>query len=342
MKEIEIILRGRVQGINLKTKIKNFSEKNKISGFVVNQPDASLYLIAQGEEENLKKLIFYIESEHGFLKISEMNYRERPIAKKFENFEIVRNNKNIFIDKLKGVLNLYKTLKSLEKIPLHIAIIPDGNRRWATQKNLSPTTGHYKATNYKNLEEIFQESKKLGVKYLSIWGFSTENWKRDKEEVKEIFEIILKLCEKFKEHAEQNKIRFRHIGRKDRLPKELAKSLNELEEKTKNYDSLSIQLCLDYGGRDEILRAIKKIEKIKNLKKEITEEEFKNFLDTPEIPDPDLIIRTSGEKRLSGFMTFQSAYSELYFTDCLFPDFDLREFKKAIKDYSNRKRRFGG
>jgi len=229
--------------------------------------------------------------------------------------------------------------KEINKIPLHVAIIPDGNRRWAKSKGLIASEGHRRAGSYNHIKELFDEAKKLGVKCLSFWGFSTENWKRDKKEIDEIFKLVLNAINEWRNDAHENKIRFVHVGRKDRLPKDIINEFRKLEEETKEYKDFKVVICLDYGGRDEIIRAVNKI--IADGKKSITEEEFSKYLDTNDIPDPDLIIRTSGEKRLSGFMPFQSAYSELYFSDLYFPDFGGSELRKAVEDYSQRQRRFG-
>ena len=223
--------------------------------------------------------------------------------------------------------------------PLHVAIIPDGNRRWARQKGMKPWEGHIKAGAYDNMKPLFEKAKELGVKYLSFWGFSTENWKRDKKEVSIIMRLILKGLQEFEEKIEDDKVRFRHIGRKDRLLKKLVEAMNDLEKKTEKYDGLHVLLCLDYGGRDEIVRAVNKI--LKAGKEEIDASEFEGYLDTKGIPDPDLIIRTGGEKRFSGFMPFQSDYAEICFTDIYYPDFSAEDLGKAIDEYSRRQRRFG-
>ena len=175
---------------------------------------------------------------------------------------------------------------------------------------------------------------------MSIWGFSTDNWKRSKQEQEEIFNLISSGAEKFIKDAQKNKIRFRHIGRKDRLPKKLLSLLEKLEEMTKDYTGFSVQLCLDYGGRDEIIRSINKL--LKSKTKKIDEKDFEKYLDTNDLPDPDLIIRTSGEKRTSGFMPYQGTYAELYFSDLYFPDFGPKELRKAVKEFGRRNRRFGG
>jgi undecaprenyl diphosphate synthase len=224
-------------------------------------------------------------------------------------------------------------------LPVHVALIPDGNRRWARQRNLKPWEGHAKAGTFDNLNSLLQEARRLGIQYISFWGFSADNWKRDKKEVDIIMRIILKGLNEFDEKMQEG-LRFVHVGRKDRLLKKLIDRVNSLEKKTKNNKEICMILCLDYGGRDEIIRAINKL--LKEGKKEISAGEFRNYLDTDGLPDPDLIVRTGGEMRMSGFMPFQSDYAELYFTDIFFPDFDAKELRKAVEWYANRDRRFGG
>lgn len=225
-----------------------------------------------------------------------------------------------------------KTLK-------HVAIIPDGNRRWARGNGWQAWKGHQKAGSYENLIALLKAAKELGIEYISLWGFSTENWKRDKKELDKLFEVILNGVNKLIEEVDKEKIWVRHVGRKDRLPKELVKKINELEEKSKKFEDIKVLLCVDYGGRDEIVRAVNKA--LNEGKRELNEEEFGEHLDAAGIPEPDLIIRTGGEKRTSGFMPFQSDYSELYFTDVYFPDFGPKELKEAVEEFSRRQRRFG-
>jgi len=226
-----------------------------------------------------------------------------------------------------------------KSIPIHVALIPDGNRRWAKSKGLKASYGHIKGGDYEHLKNLILESKRLGVKYLSMWAFSTENWSRPEAEREVIFKLILGLIRKLREDVLKHKIRLRFIGRRDRLPKVVISELLDLEKETKNSKDFNIVLCLDYGGRDEILRAINKV--IKSRIKKIDEKKFSKFLDTSEIPDVDLIIRTAGEKRASGFMPFQAVYSEFYFSKLYFPDFDKRELGRAVKDFEKRKRNFG-
>ncbi len=233
-------------------------------------------------------------------------------------------------------------MKSKEnaQIPKHVAIIPDGNRRWARSKNLIELKGHEKSAEKSNVISLIEEAFALKIDYVSIWGFSTENWKRKKIEVSFLFNLMMKVIRDLREYIAEKEIRFRHIGRKDRLPKKLALELELLEKETKNNNKLNLQIFLDYGGRDEIVRSVNKI--LNERRKKITEDEFSLYLDTYGLPDPDFIIRTSGELRLSGLMPFQSVYSELYFSEKNFPDFKAEDFRKAVFEFSERKRRFGG
>ncbi len=225
-------------------------------------------------------------------------------------------------------------------IPRHVALIPDGNRRWALARGLVGEQGYEKAGSFENLRTLFNEARRLGVQYFSLWGFSTENWKRGKREIDSVFRLIFDGLRRFGEESAKEKICFRHLGRRDRLPKELVREIEELEDRTKKYKDFIVQLCLDYGGRDEIVRAVNRI--LKEGREAIDEKSFVAYLDSKVAPEPDLIIRTSGERRLSGFMAYQGIYAELYFTDVYFPEFGPAELRKAIGEFSRRKRRFGG
>jgi undecaprenyl diphosphate synthase len=225
-------------------------------------------------------------------------------------------------------------------VPMHVAIIADGNRRWAVEKGLAPTIGHEKAVNKENLTSLADEAMSLGIKYLSFWIFSTENWNRSSFEVNALMKLFLKWTQDVKKDLIERKIRFVHLGRKDRIPKELADKLSELEEETKHFVEFTVIACIDYGGRDEIIRAVNRA--IQSRAEKVDENSFKQFLDTKDIPDPDLIIRTSGEQRTSGFMPFQGIYAEWYFPKVYFPDFDALELRKAVEEFKRRNRRFGG
>lgn len=228
-------------------------------------------------------------------------------------------------------------------IPKHVAIILDGNGRWAKSKGMPRNYGH--AQGSKNLEVICEEAYKMGIQYLTVYAFSTENWKRPSEEVEalmKLFRNYLKTCLKT---AEKNKMCVRIIGDKSAFEEDMQKRMLELEEKTKNNEGLHFQVALNYGSRDEIVRAARKLVEKANameLKPEdVTEESFAEYLDTNGIPDPDLMIRTSGEQRISNFLLWQLAYAEFYYTDVPWPDFTKAELEKAIEAYNLRDRRYG-
>lgn len=341
MEEIEIEVYGRVQGIMFRRMLKNFADRSGITGFAENREDGSVKIIAQGKRKDLKKLVEWIEKEPGLSKISRMKYDLGKCENKLELFEIKRTG-NYVLDKVKSVVNLGKNILNADNrdTPVHVAIIPDGNRRWAKEKGLSASTGHIKAGGYENIRALIKEAERLKIKYITVWGFSTENWKRDKKEVETIFSLIEDDIRQFISDSEKDKIKFRHIGRKDRLPMKLRRMLEELEDKTRNNSGITAVLCLDYGGRDELVRAVNRM--LKQGVKNVDEGGFENYLDSSGIPDPDLIIRTSGEQRTSGFMPYQGVYAELYFSSKYFPDFTAEDLDDAVKWYANRDRRFGG
>ena len=230
------------------------------------------------------------------------------------------------------------------KIPQHIAIILDGNGRWAKKKGMPRNFGH--AEGSKNVERICEEAHNLGVKYLTVYAFSTENWKRPDDEVRALMTLLRNYMKTCLKRAAKNNMCVRVIGEKARFDADIRESIQELEEATKDYDGLHFQIALNYGSRDEMVRAMKKLcADCKDGKVEIDqidETMFANYLDTYGIPDPDLMIRTSGEQRLSNYLLWQLAYSEFYFTDVLWPDFTKEELIKAIEYYNGRDRRFGG
>ena len=229
-------------------------------------------------------------------------------------------------------------------VPQHIAIILDGNGRWAKKKGMPRNYGH--AEGSKNVERICEEAYKMGVKYLTVYAFSTENWKRPKDEVDALMGLLRNYMKTCLKTAAKNRMRVRVIGDKSALDDDIRKRIAELEEATKNNDGLCFQIALNYGSRDEMVRAMKKLcEDCRDGSvsvEDINERVFEKYLDTAGIPDPDLMIRTSGEQRLSNYLLWQLAYSEFYFTDVLWPDFTKEELSKAIEYYNSRDRRFGG
>ena len=229
-------------------------------------------------------------------------------------------------------------------IPNHVAIILDGNGRWAKKKGMPRTYGHVKGC--ENLEKICSVAKELGVKYLTVYAFSTENWKRSKEEVDALMKLFRNYMKKCITISRDNKMQVRVIGDPTAFDPDLQEKIKELEEYSSQYDELYFQIALNYGSRDEIKRAVQKMaEDVKAEKlnpEEISEQTISDYLDTKGLPDPDLLIRTSGEERLSNFLMWQLAYTEFYFTDVAWPDFNKAEFEKAIAKYNQRDRRFGG
>lgn len=223
----------------------------------------------------------------------------------------------------------------------HVAIIMDGNRRWAASQGLNPVKGHEQAA--KNaIEPLIEKCVSLGIPYVTFWAFSTENWKRDEEELKGLFDVFRFALGTLALRFIQKGARLRILGDVTRFPKDIAqKSLQLISKSAKNH-RITVTFALNYGGRDEIIRAVKKIVSSNISSEEINENLFASFLDTTGIPDPDLIIRTGGEQRLSGYLPWQSVYSELYFTSTLFPDFTPDKLVIAINDFLKRDRRFGG
>lgn len=232
----------------------------------------------------------------------------------------------------------------MNRLPKHIAIILDGNGRWAKKRGLPRVLGHRKGAF--NLKDIAVECDKLGIKYLTVYCFSTENWKRPEDEVNYLMTTPLKYYLKYKKKIFDSNIRIKVIGRRDRISKEFLNMINEIEDKTSSHTGLTLTLCIDYGSIDEITTAVKNIAvKVKNNEidpSDITADLITNHLFTKDYPQLDLMIRTSGEYRISNYLLWQMAYSELYFTDTYWPDFNKKELHKAIINFQNRNRRFGG
>lgn len=228
-------------------------------------------------------------------------------------------------------------------IPNHIAIILDGNGRWAKKRMMPRNYGHAKGA--KAVEQICEDAYNIGINYLTVYAFSTENWKRPKDEVDALMKLLSDYLEDSLSRATKNNMCVKVIGDKTALSIDLQNKIEKLETVTKDNTGLHFTIALNYGSRDEIVRAIKKVAAdVKSEKlgvEDITEQVYSNYLDTKGIPDPDLLIRTSGEERLSNYLLWQLAYTEFYFTDCLWPDFDKKELLKAIVEYTKRDRRFG-
>ncbi len=250
-----------------------------------------------------------------------------------------------------SIFNFFKKNKQeefvkidMEKIPRHIAIIMDGNGRWAKLRNLPRTMGHREGM--KTIKSMVKECSKLGVKYLTLYAFSTENWKRPQQEIDTLMSLIIEYINKEIDELHKNNVTFNVIGDMTKLPKSCQKSILWAKNMTKNNNGLTLNIALNYGGRDEIVNGVKKIaEKVLSgdIKVEdITEKTISNSLYTKGMPDPDMIIRPSGELRISNYLLWQGAYSEFWFSNINWPDFTEQDLHNAIMDFQNRNRRFGG
>ena len=223
------------------------------------------------------------------------------------------------------------------RIPSHIAIIMDGNGRWAERRGLPRTLGHKEGA--VALRKIITYAGEIGIKYLTVYAFSTENWRRSKDEVDALMFLFKTYLKNEEKNIMKNNVRFLVSGRKDRVSLPLLKAIKNLEDKSKDNTGLTLNIAFNYGGRAEIIDAVNSILKLK--KDHIDEENFSKYLYS-DMPDPELLIRTSGELRISNFLLWQIAYSEIYITEALWPDFDEKELDKAIESYNGRDRRFGG
>jgi len=221
--------------------------------------------------------------------------------------------------------------------PNHVAIIMDGNGRWATEKGLDRSEGHIKG--YENIKPIVIAAKKLGIKYLTIYAFSTENWNRSKNEIEFILNLAASVIDQESEELNDNKVNITHLGSKEKLPKEILSKIQRSEELTKQNTDFFLSVAFNYGSRNQIVKSINKI--IQSEDEKINEKKLSDYLSSNKFPDPDLIIRTGGQKRLSNFLLWESAYSELFFLDVFWPDFSEKDLERVVIDFSKRKRNFG-
>lgn len=228
-------------------------------------------------------------------------------------------------------------MENLYRIPKHVAIIMDGNGRWAKRRGLNRVEGHREGV--EAVERAIRFAKKVGIEYLSLFAFSTENWQRPIHEVNAIFSLLVEYVNLKIPFLKENDVRLIFSGRRDGLSDSVLQAIQKAEKDTEDGKSLTVVIMLNYSGRAEIVDAVRRI--IKEKREDIDEDSFREFLYNPEIPDPDLLIRTSGEERISNFLLWQLAYTELYFTPVLWPDFSEEEFLKALYIYQSRERRFG-
>ena len=235
-------------------------------------------------------------------------------------------------------------MENTMRIPEHVAMILDGNGRWAKKRGLPRQMGHKKGC--ETLEQVVEDAARIGIRYLTVYGFSTENWKRREAEVGALMQLFRFYAKRLLKIAKEHDVRVKMIGERNRFAPDLIAAINSLEEETKDAKGMTFIIAVNYGGRDEITRAVRRVMEDAKAGKlspeEMDETVFSSYLDTAGIPDPDLLIRTSGELRLSNYLLWQLAYTELYVTDCLWPDFNKEELLKAIETFNGRDRRYGG
>jgi undecaprenyl diphosphate synthase len=227
---------------------------------------------------------------------------------------------------------------SNSSIPTHLAIIMDGNGRWAKSRGQQRTSGHKKGA--EALRRTLDACRDAGIRYLTIYAFSSENWKRPAEEIQDLMQLLRHYLEHELATLHRNNVRLRFIGDLMKLDNDIRRIVDEASEQTKGNNAFNLTVALSYGGRQEIVRAVKKLADAGHLE-DITEDDLSAALDTADLPEPDLLIRTGGEQRISNFLLWQSAYTEFYFTDTLWPDFDATELQNALQDYAKRERRYG-
>jgi undecaprenyl diphosphate synthase len=228
-------------------------------------------------------------------------------------------------------------------IPVHAGIIMDGNGRWARQRNLPRTMGHREGL--ETAKKIVSAASDLGIRYVTLYTFSTENWKRTQEEIGFLMGLIKNHLRAEFEFYKKKRVRILHSGDMSGLPQDIRNELDMAVRDTEQFDRLTVILAINYGGRNEIIRAVKKIiasENTSGMDTDVTEDTFSSWMDVPELPDMDILIRTGGEKRISNFLLWHAAYAELFFTDTLWPDYSEKDFLQTIADFSARDRRFGG
>jgi len=230
-------------------------------------------------------------------------------------------------------------MTDLDILPKHIGIIMDGNGRWAQSQGFSRSKGHREGL--KSAKAIVKEVSRLGIPYLSLYVFSTENWKRTEDEVSYLMSLLRNYLKKEYQFYLENQIKVVHSGNLEALPGDIQKDIHEISKETRHFTGTTVNLLINYGGQNEIIRAIQSFSKNHSIN-ELTQEKLYTYLDQPECPPIDLVIRTAGEVRLSNFMLWQAAYAEYYFTDTLWPDFDEKSLNEALLSYQKRTRKFGG
>ncbi|HEY4483003.1 MAG TPA: polyprenyl diphosphate synthase [Candidatus Paceibacterota bacterium] len=348
-KRLEIFVSGRVQGVFYRASAKRVADSCGLVGFARNLPNGKVEIVAEatgdGGEAALRKLLDWCYRGSLLAHVDGLSFNWSEATGEFDKFQVSRDDGSMVVDQVHALTNLgrrvlnrvdRKVEKTILKIPKHVVIIPDGNRRWAKERGLMVWQGHKEGI--ERTKELLKFIKDTEVEHITFWGFSTENWTRSADEVAWLMKAFTQAVKDLGKELVKDKISFRHLGRKDRLDPKLASGLADLEKQTAQFAGKTFSMALDYGGRDEIIRAAQKASKNGG----VSEESINEALDTAGLPDPDLIIRTSGEQRLSGMMPWQGVYAELYFTPLHFPDFTPDQMQLALAEYGNRNRTFGG
>lgn len=344
-KHYSIKIYWRVQWILFRKLVKQYCDKHKIWWQIENHKQWHCEAILYCDLKNITNFKLWLRSNPSLSIIHTIILKEiNQNTKTYIQFKIYKTS-NFILDKLiafKNLLNYFLkrniNLNHIRQIPNHLIIIPDWNRRRARKRWLEWLEWHKIAINNNRIEDLYHAATQLWVKHVSLWGFSTENWKRSKKEVDSLMHIFNQIADELKITCKKNNIWFHHIWRKTKLPKELIKKFDKLEKDTIKFTKTSINLFIDYGWREEIISTINSI--LKEKINQISEKDFSKHLYTKLLPDPDIIIRTSNEKRLSGMVPFQWIYSELFFIKKDFPAFKSKDLKKIIYKFGKRKRRF--
>lgn len=342
-KRVRISVSGRVQGVFFRATAKRIAGVHGLVGYAKNLPDGRVEIVAEGSEPGLRALVDWCYRGSLLAHTTALSYEWESATGEFTEFEIMRDG-SLLKDQFHALTNLgNRALRRADREiaetflnpPKHIVIIPDGNRRWAEERGLQPWEGYQQGA--QRIRELSKVVEQAGIECVTFWGFSTDNWSRSPEQVDWLMKSFARELEDLRGRLVKSKVAFRHLGRKDRLDANLLGVLARLEDETRRFTGKTVAIALDYGGRDELVRALRKAVGSDG----VTEADVTEALDTAGMPDPDLIIRTSGEQRLSGMMPWQGVHAELYFTALHFPDFTTQQLSFALADYANRQRRFG-
>lgn len=343
-KRIHILASGRVQGVFFRASAKRVADTHGLTGYARNLPDGQVEIVAEGDESGLRALLDWCYRGSLLANVDGLSFDWRDAIGEFQTFQVSRSDGSLIVDQVHAMTNLgrrvlnkvdRKVEEVVHKVPKHVVIIPDGNRHWANEHGEPFWKGYQEGM--ERTKELLRAGSEAGIPHMTLWGFSTENWSRPEEEVGWLMKAFTQAVTDLRSELIAQKTSFRHLGRKDRLSPELAHGISELERETAHFTDKTFSMALDYGGRDEIVRAAQKASEQGVL----DDKSLSQALDTVGLPDPDLIIRTSGEQRLSGIMPWQGVYAELYFTPLHFPDFTADQFSIALADYAGRQRRFG-